>query len=91
MGKKAENLCEFLFTVNISLGRKRVSSLANSLVTMTNLLPNLLPIATNTLILGETKPKAQRARHAPNPEKKCVGVSRGGAIAASGMPATDTS
>ncbi|MEG4233085.1 hypothetical protein QUA40_13375 [Microcoleus sp. Pol11C3] len=36
MGKKAENLCEFLFTVNISSGRKRVSSLADSLVTMTN-------------------------------------------------------
>jgi hypothetical protein len=53
MGKKAENLFEFLFTVNISSGRKRVSSLADSLVTMTNLLPNLLPIATNTQILGE--------------------------------------
>ncbi|MEG4090720.1 hypothetical protein [Microcoleus sp. Pol12B4] len=37
MGKKAEILCEFLFTVNISSGRKRVSTLADSLVTMTNL------------------------------------------------------
>ena len=60
MGKKAENLFELLFTVNISLGRKRVSSLADSLVTMTNLLPNLLPIATNTQILGEPNPN-------PNP------------------------
>ncbi|MEG4205880.1 hypothetical protein QUA20_18355 [Microcoleus sp. Pol7_A1] len=53
---------------------------------MTNLLPNLLPIATNTQILGETQP----AGHAPNPED-CVGVSRGGALAASCMPATQTS
>ena len=90
MGKKAENLFEFLFTVNISSGKKRVSSLADSLVTMTNLLPNLLPIATNTQILGETKPKLQGADHAPNPEE-CVGVSRGGALAASCMPATHTS
>jgi len=71
MGKKAENLFEFLFTVNISSGRKRVSSLADSLVTMTNLLPNLLPIATNTLILGETKPKPQGAGHAPNTAVLC--------------------
>ncbi|MGB7891096.1 MAG: hypothetical protein WCF82_04115 [Microcoleus sp.] len=33
-----------------------MSGLASSIVTMTNLLPNLLPIATNTPILGETEP-----------------------------------
>jgi hypothetical protein len=60
MGKKAENLFEFLLTVNISSGRKRVSSLADSLGTMTNLLPNWLPIATNTQIVGEPNPN-------PNP------------------------
>src|SRR4028119_1171040 len=60
MGKKVENLFEFLFTVNISSGRKRVSILADSIVTMTNLLPNLLPIATNTQILREPNPN-------PNP------------------------
>jgi hypothetical protein len=90
MDKKVENLFEFLLTVNISSGRKRVSSLADSVVTMTNLLPNLLPIATNTLMLGETQSKLQGADHAPNSEE-CVGVSRGGAIAASGMPATHSS
>ncbi|MBW3587518.1 MAG: hypothetical protein KY448_17270 [Cyanobacteria bacterium 0813] len=53
MGNKADNLFEFLFTLNISSGRKRVSSLADAIVTITNLLPNWLPIATNTPILGE--------------------------------------
>jgi hypothetical protein len=33
-----------------------VSGLASSIVTMTNLLPNLLPIATNRPIFGETEP-----------------------------------
>jgi len=33
-----------------------VSGLASSIVTMTNLLPNLLPLATNTPTFGETKP-----------------------------------
>ncbi len=33
-----------------------VSGLASSIVTMTNLLPNLLPLATNTPTFGETEP-----------------------------------
>jgi hypothetical protein len=62
-----------------------VSGLASSIVTMTNLLPNLLPIATNTPIFGETEPNPT-PNHAPhleecgrytlyarNPNSHCIG------------------
>jgi hypothetical protein len=45
-----------------------VSGLASSIVTMTNLLPNLLPLATNTSIFGVTEPNPTPT-HAPNLEE----------------------
>ena len=62
-----------------------VSGLASSIVTMTNLLPKLLPIATNTPILGETEPNSTPVPvlnlkeyghytfYARNPSPHCIG------------------